>query len=290
MSNENIINFIKRFTVVPQDFVDELFRFYDENTMQTDIVILLDDVAKWLNCSKYELVETLKRSYVENIDYKINKIPNPNKIKNKYTSNNYKLVLISADCFKRLCMMSRAEKANIVRTYFIDVETQFIRYKNQLMEGLKTDIKRLENDLNPKRKDIPTLNDANGYIYIIKASDEVDDLFKIGRAGNIKKRLFSYQTGKAHEVDLIYVLAVHDMKSAEKCVKSHLLEYQYRTRREIYQVPLDMLKIIIDTCNRVDGAKKQYIKRKNYQKAGKNSQGILKSYYAVFNKDLILPP
>ena len=29
-------NFVKRLTTVPEAFVDELFKFYDENTKQTD--------------------------------------------------------------------------------------------------------------------------------------------------------------------------------------------------------------------------------------------------------------
>ena len=283
MSNENAIKFVKRLTTVPEEFVDELFRFYDENSLQTDIILLLDDIAKWLDCPKIELHNTLKRSYIKNIDYKIEKAPNPNKKIGKYNSNNYNKILVSPDCFKRLCMLSRARKAEMVRTYFIDVETQFLRYKNQLMEGLKTDINRLEKDLNPNRPDIPALNTANGYIYVIKASDEINDLFKIGRACNLKKRLFSYQTGKAHSVDLLYTLSVHDMKKAEKCMKALLEEYQYRTRREIYQVPIDMIKLIMNKCDEVDGAKKQYIRRK------KLSTGGSENYYIAFNKELILP-
>jgi phage anti-repressor protein len=283
MSNENVIKFVKRFTTVPEKFVDELFKFYDENSLQTDIIISLDDISKWLNSPKNELHSTLKRTYIKDIDYTTIKAVNPNYSKGIKTSNNYKKILVSPDCFKRLCMLSRAKNAEMVRTYFIDIETQFLRYKNQLMEGLKIDINRLEKDLNPNRPDIPALNTANGYIYVIKASDEVNDLFKIGRASNLKKRLFSYQTGKAHSVDLLYTLSVHDMKKAEKCMKALLEEYQYRTRREIYQVPIDMIKFIMNKCDEVDGAKKQYIRRK------KLSTGGSENYYIAFNKELILP-
>jgi phage anti-repressor protein len=276
MSNENAIKFVKRLTTVPEEFVDELFKFYDENSLQTDIIILVDDIAKWLDCSRVELIRTLRRSYIKNIDYTVENGINPNYSKGVKTSNYYKKILVSPDCFKRLCMLTRAKNAEMVRTYFIDVETQFLRYKNQLMEGLKTNINRLEKDLNPNRPDIPALNTANGYIYVIKASDEVNDLFKIGRASNLKKRLFSYQTGKAHSVDLLYTLSVHNMKKAEKCMKALLEEYQYRTRREIYQVPIDMIKFIMNKCDEVDGAKKQYIRRK------KLSTGGSENYYIAF--------
>lgn len=272
---------VKRFTTVPDKFIDELFRFYTLSTKQTDAVILLDDVAKWLECSKHEMSLTLKRSYVKDVDYVSESGPNPSRVKGKYGSNNYKKIMVTPDCFKRLCMLSRAKKAEMVRTYFIDVETQFLKYKDQLMEGLKVDISRLQNDMNPKRRQIPP--SENGYIYVISASKEVEDLFKVGRAADLKKRLFSYQTGNAHTVELIYVIAVHDMKSAERCVKSHLLEFQYRQRREVYQVPKDMLKTIIGKCNEIDGIKKEYIRRKGLSGGGNNL------IYAVFNKEKILP-
>ena len=280
--SEESKKFVKRFTTVPEDFIDELFQFYDENTKQTDIVISLDAVAKWLKCSKKDLIQTLNRSYVKNIDFTIKKAPNPKSIKGIKTSNNYKKVLITPDTFKRLCMLSRAKNAEMVRTYFIDIESQFIRYKNQLMEGLKANITRLEHNLNPKRKDFLEQTDANGYIYIVSASNEVAELFKIGRAKDIKTRLQSYQTGHAHTVDLLYVLSVHNMKNAEKCIKDQLKEFQYRQRREVYQVPLDMLKQIINKCNDFDGMKKEYIRRKKLTVGGDN-------YFAFFKKDLILP-
>ena len=70
---------------------------------------------------------------------------------------------------------------------------------------------------------------------------EVNELFKVGRAKDIKARLQSYQTGHAHAhahaVDLLYVLSVHNMKNAEKCIKAQLKEFQYRQMREVYQVP-----------------------------------------------------
>lgn len=281
MSNESK-NFVKRFTTVPEEFVDELFKFYDENTLQTDPVILLDHIAKWLQCSKRQLTLTLKRTYINNIDYTMKNAPNPNNTKGIRGANNYKEILVTPDCFKRLALLSNAKKGEMVRTYFIDVETQFLKYKDQTMEGLKTDITRLKHDLNPKKTEFLEENDTDGYIYILRASNEVADLFKIGRSKDIKNRLQSYQTGHAHNVNLLYVLSVHNMKNAEKCIKSQLKEFQYRQRREIYQVPINMLKEIIKKCNEFDGMKKEYIRRKKITVGGEN-------YFALFKKDLILP-
>ena len=129
---------VKRFTTVPEAFVDELFRMlYSPATSQTDPVIPLDDVAKWLDAPKKGLRATLQRSYVEGVDYVSLKGPNPSSVPGRRGSSNRTLVLLSPDCFKRLCMLSRTRKAEMVRSYFIDVEVQFLKYREELMEGLR---------------------------------------------------------------------------------------------------------------------------------------------------------
>lgn len=278
MAAAEVVAYVKRLTSVPERFVDELFQFYSTTTTQRDHIIPLDKVAKWLVVPKKELMRTLRRSYILDIDYVTEKAANPFRKSGVPGANNFKYVMITPDCFKRLCMLSRTRQAEMVRTYFIDVETQFLRYKDQLMEGLKRDVQRLERDLKPKR--LPPAS-TRGYIYVIRASEEVDDLFKTGRAGDLKQRLFSYQTGRAHEVEPVYIYAVYDMRSAERCVKAHLQEFQYRKRREVYRVPLDLLKDIIIKCDAIDGAKREYVRRRATTQSG--------GYYAVFHKDLVLP-
>ena len=283
MSEEvrDAIAHVKRFTTVPEDFVDDLFRLYTPATSQTDPVIPLDDVAKWLNAPKAGLRATLYRTYIKGIDYVSRKASNPSNIPGRRGSNNYNLVLLSPDCFKRLCMLSRTKKAEMVRSYFIDVETQFLRYREELLEGLRR-------DLNPQRAALPPSScksSGAGYLYIIRATDDgIVRLFKVGRTCDVKARLFSYQTGTAHEVELLYVLKVSDMKSAEKCVRDHVREFQFRTRREVYQVPIDMLKDIMGKCNAIDGVKKEYARRQA-TRGGSAAPQI----YAAFSRDLVQP-
>ena len=289
---DNAKKYVKRFTTVPESFVDELFQFYSTDTEQMDLVISLDSVAKWLKVPKKTLHQTLKRSYIKDVDFVSQRKTNPNRIKNQRGANNYIEIVITPDCFKRICMMSRTKVAEMSRSYFIDVETQFLRYGAQLMEGMK-------HDLNPKRRKDEFVENIGGYLYIIRASDDTDDLFKAGRSQTLKLRMFSYQTGRAHEVDLLYVLKVHDMKSAERCVKEHLKEFQYRSRREVYQLPIDLIKVIMSKCNAIDGAKKLFLSRQT-PKTPKTQQtqqtqqkssggGDSRKFFVAFNRELILP-
>lgn len=91
-------------------------------TSQNDFVINLNIIVKWLKTSKGHIKETLTRSYVENIDYTIT----INKSTGGRPSEN---ILITPDCFKRLCMSSKTKK---VRIYFIEIEKHLDKYKNYI--------------------------------------------------------------------------------------------------------------------------------------------------------------
>ena len=83
------------------------------NSKSTDPVILLDTVVLWLGGNKAELHRTLKRTYKVNIDYTSEKNP----VESKSKAKHYVRILITSECFKRLCMVTRTEKSEMVRSY-----------------------------------------------------------------------------------------------------------------------------------------------------------------------------
>ncbi len=249
--------FVKRVTTVPIAFIDELFEFYNEHTLQTDFVINLDAVAKWLQTRKSRLIKTLRESYKLNIDYKIQPgVKNPNQKDRR--NNNYKSVVITPDCFKRMCMLSKAKNADMVRTYFIEVESLFLKHKDQIIEGLKMDIQRLEK----QQSGLPDYKKGEGYIYVLKASPYQDSLVKIGRTKDLKKRLQTYMTGQAHDIDVLYVYKTSNVYGAEQCIKGYLQNQRYRKYKEVYKVDLDYVKRLINRCDNVDRMETVYQRRK----------------------------
>ena len=118
---------IKLLSTVPEAFIDELFELYGQETTQTDFVISISRVSKWLKCNKKELLRTVRRMYHQDIDYIVTK-----KTIKTLHAHNVKEYYITPDCFKRLCMMSKAQNAELVRTYFIEIESLIIKYRTQL--------------------------------------------------------------------------------------------------------------------------------------------------------------
>jgi phage anti-repressor protein/predicted GIY-YIG superfamily endonuclease len=236
------ITYIKKISGIPNDFIDDLFSFYDENTLQTDFVINLDKVALWLDVHKRTLNETLKHSYKQKFDYIITKNKNPNQKDPR--SNNYKQVLITPDCFKRLCMLTRSKKGETVRSYFIDIENTLIKYRQQTLNGIKSDMKFIIQ----KRK--PKYEPNTGYVYIIRVKNSYENkpVYKPGYTSNIDKRMATYQTGKIDDIDIVYLYKTDDIKAVEGCMKAWLKNTQYINNKELYQVDLGIIKKIINEC------------------------------------------
>ena len=90
----NLIDFLKTYSKISNQFIDDFFSLYDLNN-KNNFIIDLTKVAKWLDSKKGKIKETLLNSYKLNIDY----------IVNKTTSNGKKgapkqEILLTVKCFK----------------------------------------------------------------------------------------------------------------------------------------------------------------------------------------------
>lgn len=259
--------FVKKISNIPNEFIDDFFTFYGESTLQTDLVIDIDKVAKWLQCPKYQLLRTLRYSYKQNIDYISEK--SVNTLKKDARNNNYKKVFITPDCFKRICMMTRSPKGDTIRSYFIDIENNFIKYRKELINGMKSSLKTLE------QSKLPKFESGEGYIYIIRALDYDKGVYKIGRTTELKKRLSSYHVGKVNDINVEYIYKTENTKEVEGCIKALLGKYQFRKNKEVYKLPLSKLKEFVDGCSALGN-------KLIHHKKSKNQEG--ESYYAIIQQ------
>lgn len=277
MSQVSSKSFAKQMASVPNEFIDELFRFYDENTTQTDFAIDMNDVAKWLDGSKETMLTTLRKTYKLNVDYIVNKRTN---VFNRQSpnANNHKMYLITPDCFKRFAMLSRSKNADQLRTYFIEVETLFLKHRQQLLDGMKADIERLKRNQKNK-KVIPKA----GYMYVIRTPD-APNAYKLGRTKNLRQRLRNYNTGVADDVELLYRYRTDNIDAVENCAKSLLKKFQYRKYKEVYSADLSIIKQFVAGCGQLaeSGAKLEYkLESEPMQGGGSDGGGT----YMVFDRD-----
>jgi len=236
----NIISlseYLKKYSTISSSFIDDFYALYNYNTNDTDFVIDLEILAKWLKAEKKHLKETLTNSYIKNIDYKVSK-------KNINTGGRKsELILLTPDCMKRLCMSSRTKKAEEVRTYFIELEKHLDKYKNYIIEGLSIKLGNLE----IQKK--PIYNPKKGVIYVLDSNADVNDVYKLGKSKEFKNRLKVHQTTQAENIKVKLVYETNDIDSVEMCLKGVLKGSQYKKNKEFYQIKLDDLKKLIKGCD-----------------------------------------
>ncbi len=229
--------YLKSYSTISNKFIEDFFSLYNNDTTSADFVIDLDKISKWLDANKANIKRTLLKTYTEKIDYIITT--------DKSTGGRpHETILLTSECFKRLCMMSRTEKAEQVRTYFIQVEAHLDKYKSYIIEGLNNKIKKYESELKPT----PTPK-SNGVIYVLKTSEDINGVYKIGRTKNFADRLKVHQSSHPDKLEVKYVYETDNLESVETCIKGLLKDKGYRKRKEFYEIDLDILKKLVKTCD-----------------------------------------
>ena len=237
------LDFLKKYSSISNTFLEDFFNLYNRNTSDNDFVIDLKNVAKWLKVNLKVLRETLKKSYTKNIDY----IDNSNKIQKKGSGGHtLKITLLTPNCFKKICQLTKSKKGDEVREYFIKVEETLFKYKNYIIEGLEEKIKKLEQNQKPK------VYPKRGVIYVFETPNSPQNsLYKIGKTKDLKQRLKSHQSPLSHDINILYYFETEDIDSIEKCAKTFMKKYQYRKYKEVYQVNIDIIKDVISSCGKI---------------------------------------
>lgn len=237
----SLLEYIINNSNIPVEFINDFIILYDKNiqkTINTVFVIDLDIAAKWLESYKRNLKTTLSESYKLDVDYTVKKV-----ITTEKGRPNEK-ILLSPECFKRLCMLSRTEKAEEVRSYFIAVEQNLDKYKNYIIEGLNKKIKKYESELKPAPA--PT---TSGAIYVLKTSEDIDGVYKIGRTKNFAERIKVHQSSHPDKIEIVHVYETNNIEVVESCLKDLLKEKSYRKRKEFYEIDINLLKQLIKNCD-----------------------------------------
>ena len=169
--NITIRDFLKKYSMLSNEFIDDFYNIYEFNeSNNNDFIINLETISKWLNCEKSKLKKTLVNTYALNYDWTIKK-EHP---QNKVSKSNKEIILLTPDCFKRLCLLSKTKKAEEVRTYYLELEKLINNYKDYIIKNLKKTVEILENN----QKEIP--EKIKGSIYIIQSTKDIDGIYRFG--------------------------------------------------------------------------------------------------------------
>jgi phage anti-repressor protein len=236
-----LTEFLKKYSLINTKFINDFYSFYDEGKNEYDFTINITLLAQWLKVRKDQLKRLLISNYIEDKDYIIIK----KKIMNAgIGSNNTKHVLLTYNCAKMLCMISRSDKATIIREYYIDLEKLIIKYKDEIVDSLNRQL-----GIKQSNKKIIEHNKDTALIYILKTENDTNEGFKIGNSGDLKKRMKQYNVGRLSELPIVFVYKTDYMKDIEQCMKDNLKKYQLKSNTEIFDIDLEFIKETIKYCN-----------------------------------------
>ena len=237
------IDFLKKYSTIPNQFLDDFYKIFNHTIIDSnEINIDLDNVIKWLQIKKQSAKDTLTKSYKKNIDYKILKI----KKQHGSGGHNKEKIYITVNCFKKICQLTKSKMGNQVRDYFIIVESLLNKYKDYIINGMQEKITKLEKDQKPK------VNPESGVIYIFKTANITENsLYKIGRTKDLKKRLQSHQSPLAHDIEVLFYYESNNIIEIENCIKALMKKYQYRKYKEVYKINIDIIKSLVENCDKI---------------------------------------
>jgi phage anti-repressor protein len=268
--------FLKRFSTLPHKFISDFYVIAKEEYSENEIIINFDKICNWLNVQKGHLKEILIKHFEENYDYTIEK--KQKKQKNSTGRTTYHEILITPNCFKELCMISLTPKAKEVRKYFIEMEKLIKRYYEKIQDKMYEEMKLIKYNQKPKTKI------KGGIIYILRALNTKLDYFKIGKTKDLGDRLQKYNTGNANDIKLEFIIPVKDIDAAENCIKGSAKKFQYRHKKEVYEIDLNVLKDLVENCAEITDKLQKY-----YEKKTTSTKKILKrmtkeKYYIFIDK------
>ena len=214
------IKFLKKYSVIDNEFIDDYHTFFDEKADELFWTINLYDIAKWLDIKEEKLKELLTNNFIKEIDYIIDK---------KNTNN----LILSPKCCKLLCMMSESKKANLIRTYHIDLEKLIVKYKEEIVNDLDKQM-NIKKNSNKELFENDPQEDDKGLIYILKVRDGIYKLKYISEKKNKTKK---------YKLPIVFIFKIENYIEAHiDEIKKNLNKYIYKNKTRTYKIDLELLK------------------------------------------------
>lgn len=224
-----------------------------------DYPINLEHVFKMIGfANKGNAKRTLENNFTKDEDYKSSFLPTE---KREIGGSLNEQLMLNIDTFKNLCMLAKTDKGKQIRKYYVKLENIYNKIIKEEIEEQKriTNQKELEykEQLEEKQKELATLKklkakrwynqEPGDTIYAIK----IDDIIKIGKTKNIKKRESYYtenQTG-----DIFYIKKCHNCDLSEKVIHHMLDKHREENNKEWFNISNELAIYIIDiVCDFLD--------------------------------------
>jgi len=224
-----------KFTETEQQlFVASFYGFlkYDSNT---DFVIDLDDVWKWLDFStKQKSKMLLEAQFVKDKDYITLLNPQVKQSDNTRGGHNKEIIMLNVATFKRFCLKAGTKKADEIHEYYVKLEETLHEVVQEESTELKTQLEQKTILLENTEKTVEkirekTLVEQFGrntqcvyYGSIDNVSDTNERLLKFGNSNNLAGRVSQHKETYSN-FRLLNAFKVENKLQVENEMKEHPL-------------------------------------------------------------------
>ena len=224
-----------KFTETEQQlFVASFYGFlkYDINT---DFVIDLDDVWKWLEFStKQKAKMLLENHFVKDKDYITSLNPQVKRAEHAKGGHNKEIIMLNVSTFKRFCLKAGTKKADEIHEYYIKLEETLHEVVQEESTELKTQLEQKTILLEKTEKTSEkirekTLLEQFGrntqcvyYGSIDNVSDTNEKLIKFGNSNNLVNRVSQHKDTYTN-FRLLNAFKVDNKLQVENEMKEHPL-------------------------------------------------------------------
>jgi phage anti-repressor protein len=209
--------------------------------------------------------------------------------KNKTGGRPSENIMLSVECFKSLCIMSKNDFGKKTREYYITIEEIFKKYMEESFNKLKEENEKLKNKLTDEQKDnvkmkkyicTTTLKNHHRHqfpvkpcIYILKNPDEMYDKYKYGLSANMNERFASDRT-MIPNIKVKYLLYTEHCELFEKIIN---IKYKDRLMLPAHEWIYDSIDNIITNIRNInkicgfDGHEETELWKYNMEKPPENT-------------------
>jgi len=123
-------------------FIEDYYKIFNEEYDNDSFVIDSEVLRDWLdipNKQNFEL--TIKKMYRINVDYIIEKVDTTG----GHGGHNKRCILLTPNAAKDYCLTSKGVVGEIFRKFFIEIESEIVKYYDLIIDGLQSKIDELEN-------------------------------------------------------------------------------------------------------------------------------------------------
>ncbi len=217
-NNKLLIKIKEKFNELHQQFFISSFYCYLNYNQNTDFIINLDNIWKWIGFSnKAQSKILLYKNFTLNIDYKLEKKKTEKK-KGRGGSNK-EYILITIKTFKLLCIKAETKKSKEIYEYYLDLEEilyEIIREEHTDLKIQFENQKILKHELINQNILLDKYKNYNGeLIFIIKLKSFKNGsyIIKIEESSNNFIDVFNKYNTKYNNILLLDCITVNNSKN-----------------------------------------------------------------------------